>query len=121
MDLEAKKAFVRRVRAGIKVGEVFCTKIVKGPKGESVLVGLTADLGNLSITEAEVATLVLGARVDQVAFDRAAAGSVISSGEHAVRSRKTKANYSMLLDEALQRVERAKEVAALKLQTGTDG
>ena len=118
MDLEAKKAFIRRVRDMLKTNEVFCTKIVKGPRGESVLVGLTASLDGLSVDEARVATLLLGAEVDQLAFDRAAAGSVISAKDHRKASQATKANYSKLIDEALQRVAKQKLV---RLQTGTDG
>ena len=115
MDMDAKKAIVRRIRDNLKHNEVFCTKIVKGPKGESVLVGLTASVDGLSPEEAEIATLVLGQEVDQLAYDRAAAGSVITSGDHAIRSKKTKANYSMLINEALDRI--AKKTLRL---TGTD-
>lgn len=105
MDLEAKKAVVRRVRRNLEVTEVFCTRILKGNHG-SVLVGLTATLDkNATVDEAKVATLLLGAQVDQIAYERALAGSVISERDYKVASRKTRTNYSRLVDGVLSGVE----------------
>lgn len=111
MDLEAKKAVLRRIRNGLKVTEVFCTRIVKGNHG-SVLVGLTATLDKeASVEDGKIAALLLGAEVDQLAYDRAAAGSVISEKQHGVASRLTKNNYSGLVNDALERKARVEAKA----------
>lgn len=105
MDLEAKKAVVQRMRRSLGVTEVFCTRILKGNNG-SVLVGLTATLDkDTNMEEARVATLLLGNEVEQLAYDRAASSSVISEKQHRFMSAKTRANYNMLLDQAVVRVE----------------
>lgn len=117
MDLETKKAVIRRMRRDLKVTEVFCTRILKGNNG-SVLVGMTATLDqNASLEEAAVATLLLGAEVDQLAYDRAASTSVITEKQHQVASQKTKANYSMLVSEALDKMP-APEVQVAKKSNG---
>lgn len=105
MDLEAKKAVVQRMRSSLGVTEVFCTRILKGNNG-SVLVGLTATLDKgTNMEEARVATLLLGNEVEQLAYDRAASSSVISEKQHRFMSAKTRANYNMLLDQAVVKVE----------------
>jgi len=123
MDLDAKKAIIRKMRSKLAVGEVFCTRIVKGSNG-SVLVGLTATIdANATPEEAALATLLLGSEVDQLAYDRAIAGSVITVKDHTVASQKTKANYTKLLAEALDRLEKAQAsgTGVPKLRTGTNG
>jgi len=104
MDLEAKRAMVRRIREGLKVTEVFCTRIVKTRQG-SVLVGLTASLDDpCSLEESEIATLVLGEKVDQLALDRALAGSVITANERSRASHATKSNYNIIIDDRLSKL-----------------
>lgn len=106
MDLAAKKAVVRRVRDSIGVSEVFCTRILKTRAG-SVLVGLTASVDeNASMDESEIATLILGERVDQLALDRALASSLITAKERTFASSIVKDNYHLLIDERLQRISR---------------
>jgi hypothetical protein len=100
MDVEEKRAFVRRVTRSLQVVEVQCTKVVKGDG--SVFVGLTATFeGEGSLKEAEVATLLLGQRVDQLAYDRAVSGGVITADEYDLASRQTKANYNYKINERL--------------------
>jgi len=100
MDLKAKKAIVRKIRRGLRVTEVTCTRSVKSYNG-SVLVGMTAITDEATLEESSLAALILGAEVDQTAYDRAMAGSVISSKEHGTASQVTRNNYSLLLDELL--------------------
>ena len=102
MDLEAKRAMVRRIRSGLSVTEIFCTRILKTNRG-SVLVGLTASLDDpSSIEEGEIAALILGEKVDQLALDRALAGSIITAKERTYASALTRDNYHLLIDERLQ-------------------
>ena len=98
------KTFVRGVRAKISVTDLFCTRILKVKHG-SVLVGLTADLGDgATVEEAEVAALILGERVDQLAYDRALATSLISERERGNASQLTRDNYSLLVQERLDKL-----------------
>ena len=104
MDLEAKKAIVRRIRRELDVTEVFCTRILKGSQG-SVLVGLTSTLDKgTSLEEAEVATLLLGLKVDQLAYDRAVSDGVISSREYGFATQQTKINYQHMISKALDKL-----------------
>jgi hypothetical protein len=118
MDLEAKRAMVRRIRAGLSVTEIFCTRILKTKDG-SVLVGLTASLDDPSaMEEGEIATLILGERVDQLALERAMAAGLISDKQRAWGSDLTKNNYHLLLDEHMQKVSGT--VTAPLVLTGTE-
>jgi hypothetical protein len=102
MDLEAKKAIVRKMRNALGVTDVFCTRILKTQQG-SVLVGLTASLPDgTSVEEAEVATLILGERVDQLAFKRALANSLVTAKERTFAASVVKDNYHLLIDEVMQ-------------------
>jgi len=110
MDLEAKKAVVRRIRENLKVTEVFCTRILKGSHG-SVLVGLTTTLDHdMSMGEAEIAALVLGQKVDQLAYDRAVSDGVISSRDYEFASNQTKINYNHKIGERLNKIAAKIEV-----------
>lgn len=98
------KQFVQDVRAKINVRDIFCTRILK-VRGGSVLVGLTADLeGGATLEEADVATLILGDRVDQRAYDRALATSLISARQREEASQLTRNNYTLLIQERLDKV-----------------
>lgn len=101
MDLEAKKAIVRKMRNALDVSDVFCTRILKNQRG-SVLVGLTASLPDgTTLEEAEIATLILGERVDQLALDRAQADGLIGAKERTWASAMTKDQYHLLLNDRL--------------------
>jgi hypothetical protein len=111
MDLEAKKAIVRRIRGGLKVTEVFCTRILKGTHG-SVLVGLTTTLDHdMPLAEAEIAALLLGQRVDQLAYDRAVSDGVISSRDYEFASNQTKINYNHKIGVRLEKLDAKAEKA----------
>lgn len=123
MDMEAKKATVRRIKKGLEITEISCTRVVKGSHG-STFVGLTAAMdSSTSLLEAEAAVLVLGARVDQLTYDRALAGRVISSEDHEFASRHTRANYHTMMSEALDKLEKSGETGeaeALDLEIEED-
>jgi hypothetical protein len=104
MDLDAKKAVIRRIKKNLTFTEVFCTRIVKESGGGSVLVGLTATLpADATMDDAHVATLVLGAEVDQLAYDRCLAGRGCSARQHDVATTVIKSNYTKMISEALDK------------------
>lgn len=102
MDLEEKRALVRKATRNLRLTEVQCTRVVKGEG--SVFVGLTATFKDEpTIKEAEIAALFLGQRVDQLAYDRAVSDGVISSDEYELASHQTKVNYNHKINERLDR------------------
>ncbi len=126
MDLQRKLAIVRAVKARLRVNKVVCTRSVKG-KGGDVFVGYSASAWDttqeeagmgtgftetldvddeqinaaqqgMNVFEARVAGLLLGVEVDTLAYDRAAAGSVVEAHVHRKAKKTIVDNYNMLLN-----------------------
>ena len=121
------KALVAKIKAGVKITKVVCTRAVKGKGGESY-VGFSAawdtiqdDTGGggellsahtgaevqashgqgLSLKEARIAALLVGMQVDIAAHDHAMAGGNITIEQRDMAVRNIKGNYSQLMAELL--------------------
>lgn len=115
----AVKAVVDRVKARMKITKVVCTRSVKGARGE-VYVGFASawnsvqeDAGHnlvhtglseedetvqgMTTREAKEAALVLGWQVDQLAFERAMAGGVVTSDQYVEAIKALNHNYTQLI------------------------
>jgi len=130
MDTEEKRAIVRRVRDGLLITKIVCTRTVKTPKGD-VFVGFSAVWDNIQEDagpgtdligvleedtdtamalrglpldrDLKVAVYILGSEVDQAAHDRALAAGMISTAERNKANRLSSNNASLLISEALDK------------------
>jgi hypothetical protein len=114
------KATIRRIRDGLKITKVVCTRSVKG-RGGDTFCGFSAawdsvqedggqDMENvmddasqsgMSFKDAKVAAYLLGMQADTTAFENAAAGSIIRKDESDQAVRAIKHNYGKLMESLL--------------------
>lgn len=127
MEKDEMKAFVARVRAGLKITKVVCTRSVKGKMGDSfvgfsaawnsvqedggqglVSVGDEGDdsetLNGMTMQEATVAACLVGREADIAAHNNALAGGNISVNYYNQAITAIKGNYAKMIVSALNGV-----------------
>ena len=124
MDKDAIRTAVKKIRSGMKITKVVCTRSVKGKAGDSY-VGFSAawnsvqedggqnlaftggdndeseTLSGMSLQEATVAACLLAREADLAAHNHALAGGNISPSYHRDAIAGIKSNYSRLIVLAL--------------------
>ena len=110
------KKLAAKVKKNLQVTKVTCTRSIKGRGGE-VFVGFSAAYEStqddslrgvdstmeedsdsfMTLEEAKMASLVLGAQVDKAAVQRANAGGVLSNEEAATAIQAIDKNYATLI------------------------
>lgn len=124
MATEEQKARLKRIKDSLKVTKVVCTRSVKGKNGDAY-VGWSAgwdtvqedgghglvhtgtseespEVPGMSVSDAKLATLVLGMQVDLAAHDNAMAGGSINGDQRQMARKAITHNYTKLLAEALK-------------------
>ena len=126
----ALKAELTRIKNGLRITKVVCTRSIKGRYGDAYVgfsaawdtvqddAGGGADLvsaqdsmdiqaanhtSGMTLREAKMAALVLGLQADLAATDHAMAGSTITSDQRDGANRALKANYAKLMSDALSK------------------
>lgn len=124
MNRTEMREFVQRVKAGLRITKVVCTRSVKGKMGDTyvgfsaawntiqddggqglVTAGSETDeavsLGGMTLQEATVAACIVALEADVAAFNHALAGGNIGASFHANAVKAIRSNYSQLILGAL--------------------
>lgn len=121
MDKNEFKAMVQDLKSRLRITKVTVTRSVKGRNGDS-FVGFSAEFestqddssqgldsvhgepsrSGISLKEAQIATFILGMKVDAAAFEKAAAGSTITLQECNLAKSASHANYNLLIAQCLK-------------------
>lgn len=125
MNRTEMREFVQRVKAGLRITKVVCTRSVKGKMGDTYVgfsaawntiqddggQGLVAaggerdeaeSLGGMTLQEATVAACIVALEADVAAFNHALAGGNIGASYHSNAVKAIRSNYSQLILTALQ-------------------
>ncbi len=99
-EVQHLKDQIIRLRKSTKISQIVVSRCVKMPRGGGdILISLTGtyDEGGLSLSDAKMATHLLGLEANVMAFQQARASGILSNDQMESAIRHTKNNFGILL------------------------